>query len=193
MTKYLFVLFASLFSSLSFAQVNTAKAYVVLNPAGDFVANMKVISGTAYLQDGKYRAKNIVVDLNSMETGLDLRDEHGKNKYLEVKKYPQAVLVEAIGANGVGKGRLKFHGKENIVTGTYKVTNSGKSLSADFIVKLSSFGIADINYKGIGVEDEVRVEVTIPVAAAVATAAAQAAPVAAKTKPAVAAPPAHKK
>jgi hypothetical protein len=175
------------FSTLLQAQENTAKAYVTLNPAGDFVATMKVISGFATVQDGKYKAKDVVIDLNSLVTGLDLRDNHAKNKYLEVKNpgNSTAILTDAVGLNGNGRGRIKMHGKESIVNGTYKVINGGKSLAAEFKLKLSAFGITEINYKGIGVEDDVRVEVTIPVKAEVAAATAPPkAPMAAPVKPA---------
>ena len=94
---------------------------------------------------------------------MNLRDDHAKNKYLEVKKYPTAVLLEAVGANGIGKARIKVKDKESVVTGTYKISSSGKNLKAEFNIKLSSFGIAEVNFKGIGVEDEVRVEVVVPV------------------------------
>lgn len=166
MIKFVFVIsFFSLltFVNVAFAQENTVKAYFVLNPMGDFIATMKVISGNVSLQDGKFKGKNIVVDLKSLKTGMDLRDEHAKNKYLEVNKYPTAVLLEAIGANGVGKARIKVRDKESVVNGTYKVSGSGKNLKAEFKIKLSSFGISDVNFKGIGVEDEVRVEVVVPV------------------------------
>lgn len=172
MLKYILVLLITVFTNILYAQENVAKAYFIMNPVGDFVAKMKVVSGFATLEDGKYKAKNIVVDLNSLVTGMNLRDDHAKNKYLEVKKYPQAILVDAIAGNEVGKARIKIHGKMVIVNGTYKIVNSGKSLTAKFKGSLSSFGIADINYKGIGVEDEFKVEVTVPIQASVPAATA---------------------
>lgn len=163
MIKFIFVFSILGLANFAFAQENSVKAYFVLNPMGDFVGTMKVISGNVTLQDGKFKGKNIVVDLNSLSTGMDLRDDHAKNKYLEVKKYPTAVLMEAIGANGVGKARIKIKDKETVVNGTYKVSSSGKNLKAEFKIKMSSFGITDINFKGVGVEDEVKVEIVVPV------------------------------
>ncbi len=163
MIKFIFVFMLLSLANIAFAQENTVKAYFVLNPMGDFIGTMKVISGSVSLQDGKFKGKDIVVDLNSLSTGMELRDDHAKNKYLEVKKYPTAVLLEAVGANGVGKARIKVKDKESLVSGTYKVSSSGKNLKAEFKIKLSSFGIAEINFKGIGVEDEVRIEVVVPV------------------------------
>lgn len=165
MIKFIFIFAVFICTNFAFAQENTAKAYFVLTPMGDFIATMKVISGNVSFQDGKFKAKNIVVDLNSLVTGMELRDQHAKNKYLEVKKFPTAVLLDGIGANGVGKARIKIRGKENIVNGTYKVSASGKNMKAEFKIKLSSFNIEDINFKGIGVDDEVRVEVVVPIVA----------------------------
>lgn len=165
MIKFLVVFLFLTFTNITFAQDNTVKAYFVLNPMGDFIASMKVIKGSVSLQDGKFKAKNIVVDLRTLTTGLELRDDHAKNKYLEVKKYPYAILLEAVGANGVGKARIKIRDKESIVSGTYKVSASGKIMKAEFKIKLSNFGITDISFKGIGVEDEARVEVVVPIVA----------------------------
>lgn len=159
-----------LLASFASAQDNTVKAYVVLNPAGDFVGHLKVVSGFATVQGDQYQAKNVVVDLNSLVTGFETRDDHAKNKYLEVKKFPQAVLLEASGSKNQGKARIKLRDQIQEVTGTYKIINAGKSISADFKIKLSGFGIKDISYKGIGVEDDVRIEVVIPVKAATAEA-----------------------
>ena len=190
MIKFIFVFSLLSLANFAFAQDNTVKAYFVLNPMGDFVGTMKVISGSVSLQDGKFKGKNIVVDLKSLSTGMDLRDDHAKNKYLDVKKYPTAILLEAVGANGVGKARIKVRDMESLVNGTYKVSSSGKNLKAEFKIKLSSFGIADVNFKGIGVEDEVRVEVVVPVVRETDSATPKKA--AAKAKPAAVATPAAK-
>lgn len=179
MLKSLLILSVVFISQFGFAQQGSVKAYVALSPAGDFVGTMKS-TGAATLAGGKVSAKNIIVDMKSLTTGLDLRDDHAKNKYMEVSKYPEAVLVEATGENGKGTGKLRFHGKENPVSGTYTI-QGGKILNAEFKIKLSDYGISDISYKGIGVEDEVKIEVQIPIAAAgvVAPATKPAAPAAA--------------
>ena len=175
MFKSVALLATLLFTQFSLAQQGNAKAFVSLNPAGDFVANLKS-TGSAQMAGGKVSAKSIVIDMKSLSTGLDLRDDHAKNKYLEVGKYPEAVLTDATGENGKGQGKLKFHGKENPVTGTYTI-QGGKTLQAEFKIKLSDYGISDISYKGIGVEDLVKIEVVVPVMAAAPAAAKPATPV----------------
>jgi hypothetical protein len=180
MSKSLVLIIGVLISQISGAQQGSAKAYVSLSPAGDFVATMKS-TGSAQVVGSKVSAKNIIIDLKSMTTGLDLRDDHAKNKYMEVSKYPEAILIEATGENGKGQGKLKFHGKEGHVTGTYKI-EGGKTLTAEFNIKLSEFGITEISYKGIGVDDSVKIEVQVPVLVAAAP-VAPAAPAAKKAIP----------
>lgn len=173
--SFIFVFMSLVLSEVSFAQQGAAKAFVSLNPAGDFVANLKA-KGSAQQTGTKVSAKNIVVDMKSLATGLDLRDDHAKNKYLEVNKYPEAILTEATGENGKGQGKLKWRDKENPVSGTYKV--QGKNLIAEFKIKLSEYGITSISYKGIGVEDDVKLEVQVPITVAATAAAKGAKPVA---------------
>lgn len=171
--KFILLTFLVFTTQVSWGQEALVKAYVSLTPVGDFTAQMKKVTGTATLDGKKYSAKNIVVDLNSMSTGLELRDDHAKNKYLDTKKFPEAVLIEASGEDGKGQGQLKYHGKTNPIKGTYKVLNNGKAIQAEFKIKLSDYDVTGIKYKGIGVDDEVKIEVTIPVQAAAPAKAAE--------------------
>lgn len=84
MLKSLLILSLIFLSQIGLAQQGSAKAYVALSPAGDFVASMKA-NGSATLSGNKVSAKNIIVDMKSMSTGLDLRDDHAKNKYIDRK------------------------------------------------------------------------------------------------------------
>jgi len=167
------VVIASLFfASSAFAQnAKGMKAYVTLFPAGDFIAQTSDVTGFAEMvSPTEVKASNIKVNLKTLKTGMELRDDHAKNKYLEVAKYPEAILVSATGKDGKGSGVLKFHGKENKVEGTYSLIGGNKLLKAEFKIKLSQYGINEINYKGVGVDDEVKIEVLVPVQAAAAAA-----------------------
>lgn len=144
----------------SFAQVGVT-ADVTLNPMGSFKAKTSDVKGTAVVNGDSVTAENIVVNLKNLETGIGLRDNHARKKYLEVEKYPDAVLVKGSGKGGKGTGTLRLHGVEHEISGDFKV--NGDSLTATFPVKLSDFKIEAINYKGIGVEDTVNVSVTVPV------------------------------
>lgn len=162
----------SLFSiSSAFAQQKGMKAYVTLFPAGDFIATTSDITGFAEMvSPNEVKAKDIKVNLKSIKTGMELRDDHGKNKYLEVAKYPEAILVSATGKDGKGSGVLKLHGKEAKVDGTYTILPGNKFLKAEFKTKLSAHDIKEINYKGVGVDDEVKIEVVVPLQPAAAAA-----------------------
>ena len=81
------------------------KLLVKLTPAGNFVSGTNVVKGVAHrLPDGSIKAEHVVIPLTTLTSGIDVRDEHMKNKYLEVQKYPDAEIVTATGRNGQGRG-----------------------------------------------------------------------------------------
>lgn len=133
---------------------------VVLNPMGDFKGKTSDVKGQAVVNGDEVSAENIVVNLKTLKTGVELRDKHTQ-KHLETEKFPEAVLLSAKGKGGKGTGKIKIRGIEKDISGVYKV--EGKALKAKFKLKLSDFGIEDINYMGVGVEDEVTLAVTVPV------------------------------
>lgn len=141
---------------------------VTLNPAGDFKMKTSDVKGFAVVNGDKVTAENIVVELKNIKTGMALRDKHAKDKYLEVKKFPEAILVKGEGQGGKGKGTLKIRGIEKEVAGTYKV--NGDELTASFKINVSDFGIKGVKYMAIGVEDEAQIEVTIPIKKGASTA-----------------------
>ena len=133
---------------------------VVLNPMGDFKGKTSDVKGEAIVKGDEVSAQNIVVNLKNLKTGVEVRDKHTQ-KYLETSKYPEAVLISATGKGGKGTGKIKIRGVEKDIAGSYKV--EGKVLKATFKLKLSDFGINDINYMGVGVEDEITLNVAVPV------------------------------
>lgn len=151
--------FVFLVPSLSFAN-GKAGADVVLTPAGDFRAKTDDVRGFAVQKGDTVTADNVIVNMKSLSTGLSLRDKHAKEKYLEVEKYPTMVMTKAIGKGGHGKAHIKWRGVEHDVEGTYKI--KGDTLIANFPMKLSDYNISGIRYMGVGVEDEVKVEVELP-------------------------------
>lgn len=149
--------------STSSNEVGIIKAAVSLNPVGDFTATIRQNGAFATeTADGKVVASNLKFEVKNLDTGLDLRTTHAKEKYLEIKKFPTLDLIEATGQNGQGTAKIRVHGQEKTVSGTYSVVQD-KILKAKFNTKLSDFGINDINYKGVGVEDEVAIEIELPI------------------------------
>ena len=156
MSRILFTLL--LFSTvLSFA--GEASFFVKLVPAGSFVGKSNKVTGFAKLTGTKVSAENIKCDLTDLHTGMELRDKHTK-KYLEVEQFPEAILVNASGENGKGKGLIKIKGIEKPIEGTYTI--AGSELNAEFLLKLSDFKIAGIRYMGVGVADELKLTVKVP-------------------------------
>lgn len=156
--KKLLVLLVILTSLQAYAQV--AEIGISLRPAGSFKVKSKEVRGFATMKpDHSVEASNIVVGVKNIETGISLRDQHTK-KHLEVDKFPDVTLVSAQGRNGKGTGIIKIKGIQHKIDGTYSV--AGKILTAKFPLKLSDYKIEGIKYMGVGVADDVEVEVSVP-------------------------------
>lgn len=153
--------FVVLFSLSSLAETGVT-ALVNLSPAGNFQAKTASVQGSAKVTGDEVKASNVKIPLNTLKTGIELRDKHMKEKYLETGTHPEAELVEATGKDGKGRGKLKIRGIEKEVSGTYKIIG-GKEVEAEFPIKLSDYGITGIKYMGVGVKDDVKVTVTLPV------------------------------
>ena len=105
------------------------------------------------------------IKLDSLTTGLSLRDSHMKEKYLEAGKYPEALLIlskQSLPKSGPGpfEGELVLHGVKHRVSGIAeaKLEDGGASVKASFPVKLEEHGIAKPSFAGISVNNEVAVE-----------------------------------
>jgi len=110
-------------------------------------------------------------DLNSLKTGIDTRDHHMKEKYLDTSKYPEAELTilntslpdnfskDAKLKNIPFKGRLKLKDKEKDINGHFDLDrdNQNISLRAEFSLNLGSYGIDIPKYMGITVAEDVTV------------------------------------
>jgi polyisoprenoid-binding protein YceI len=143
---------------------------------GSFDAKTSALSGelTASAADPPTFDGSLAVDLRTLDTGISLRDDHLREKYLEVDKgagYDKAVLsdVDLKGLNsdapegkGSFTGLLTLHGVKKTVTGPVEVkkTGSGLRVKASFPVNLSEYNIPEPRYLGVGVKNTVQVEVT---------------------------------
>jgi polyisoprenoid-binding protein YceI len=124
--------------------------------------------------DGNSVSGQIDFDLNSLDTGIGLRNTHMKEKYLQTAQFPKAqLLIKKVSLpvgwlTQLGKklenlafdGMLKLHGVEKPIVGVLSLTNSGQAVDglAQFKVKISDYGIDVPKYAGISVTDEVEVE-----------------------------------
>ncbi|AKT36112.1 YceI family protein [Chondromyces crocatus] len=111
---------------------------------------------------------HIVVPLAKLDTGIELRNKHMKEKYLETAKYPQAELVvpkaaisyPTVGA-GEATGQLKLHGQTKPVKFKYEATKSGNghAVTGSVRINILDFGIEKPSYMGLSVKPDVDVSV----------------------------------
>ncbi len=154
---------AAVLLSLSFKTfAASVEAAVVVNPVGDFVAEFKDIDGYAYADGEGYKADPFKIPWSKLETGMNVRNKHAKD-YFHADKHPDIEIMAALGKKGEGVAKVKMNGEEKIVKGKYK--KEGENIVAEFPLKLSQFKVTNINFKGAGVEDEVKVKVTVPIRA----------------------------
>jgi polyisoprenoid-binding protein YceI len=142
---------------------------------GSFEARTKAIAGRLALdqtQPGTLSGE-LHVDLQTLDTGISLRNTHLRENYLEVGKgdgFDRAVLSAIVVsgadlASGSGKGTFKgvlaLHGQRKPVGGEVRLTPAGGHVKVDatFPVQLPEFGIAKPRYLGVGVRDQVQVRV----------------------------------
>lgn len=140
--------------------------------------SMLKIRGKGGPLTGKVSVKDLLVsgiidvDLNSFDTGINLRNTHMKEKYLQTGQYPKAQLTMgkvALPADWLTKGKLdavpfegilKLRGVEKPVAGTMSLASINNAVdgNAKFKFKISDFGIEVPSYAGIKVTDEVEVD-----------------------------------
>jgi polyisoprenoid-binding protein YceI len=143
-----------------------------LTIGGSFEAKTKALSGQVGMASDTSQPLDgdLAVDLQTLETGIGLRDEHLRKKYLEVERgpaYAQAHLrnirVEKLAGKTPFRAVLMLHGQTKEVTGTadIKPEGDGYRLNASFPVRVSEFGIPEPTYLGVGVKDEVMVRVNL--------------------------------
>lgn len=124
-------------------------------------------------------AGQFVFDLGSLNSGIEMRDSHMKEKYLEIEKFPTAKLtIETINIDGnilknFNKANVSFtgvmnlHGKEKVVSGMAELKSLSKDeikVIAKFKVKSSDFNIDVPSFAGITVADEIDLEVEMQTA-----------------------------
>jgi polyisoprenoid-binding protein YceI len=112
--------------------------------------------------------------LDSLDTGIGMRNEHMKKRYLETDKFPEAKLTLtelALPANYSAadfsasdvpfKGTLSLHGVDKPVAGTAKLSRSGGDLAIDarFALKIDDFAIKIPSFAGITMATDVNCEV----------------------------------
>lgn len=122
-------------------------------------------TGTLTIIDGKATG-DFDFELASLDAKNETRTEHMKNKYLEVEKYPKAKLTfkdvdtTEDGAKVSVPAMLTLHGQTKPVTLEAELTTGAKKVAnGTFKMKVTDFGIEKPRYGGIGVDDEITVNI----------------------------------
>ena len=152
-----FGLLVCLLSPLTFA--GTLKLKITLSPAGDFVANSAKARGFVDKNGQALSAEELSVEVGTLKTDIELRDKHLHERLGGAKT--KIVFKDAKGQGGKGTGTLVVNGQSKAVAFIYK--ESSNQVLARFLVKPSDFGIKDVKYLGIGVEDKVVIDAQFPV------------------------------
>jgi polyisoprenoid-binding protein YceI len=153
--KAFLALSLSLFSIACFAE-NKVTVFVELSPAGSFQAVSQKAKGNILKAGDSFTADKISLSIESLKTGIDLRDEHTW-KHMNASKHPKATLSDVKGSGGKATGTLEVNGVKKPVNITYKVV--GQEINSTFTVKASDFALAKATYLGVGVNDDIKVEV----------------------------------
>ena len=143
-----------------------------LTVGGSFEAKTKNLSGDVTPASGEQGAARgaLKVELQTLATGISIRDRHMKDNYLEVAKGPEFataiiddIRVEKLQGKTVFTGMLSLHGQKRKVTGAAQLQEKdGKiRVQAQFPVKVSEFEIPAPTYLGVGVRDEIQVKVSL--------------------------------
>jgi polyisoprenoid-binding protein YceI len=154
-----------------------------LTVGGSFEAKTNNLSGDLAPASGQPGAVGgtLKVDLQTLETGIRMRDQHLKSTYLEVEKgrdFSLATIddirLEKLDGKSVFSGTLTLHGQRKPITGTADVQQKDGRIrvQARFSLKVSDFHITAPMYLGVGVRDEIQVKVNltaVPAAAIVAS------------------------
>lgn len=154
-----------------------ADIVVPLKPGGAFTATNPNLSGGFSLVPGKPArlTGEIVMDLQTIDTGISLRNQHLREKYLEVAKgagYDKAVLSDVVlkdagDGSFVGRtafeGTLLLHAVKKPIQGTadIKAEGAGRRIQAEFRLVMPDFDITPPEYLGVGVGSTLLVKVQL--------------------------------
>lgn len=139
---------------LSFSQEyltkNGSVVFLSKAPLNEFEGKSNQLQG---LIDLDKNLLDFYLDLNTLDTGIGLRDKHMRDNYLETEKYPFAeftgkmVSLPTLSSSPqkvLAKGKFKIHGveREISVPGELRLLSNGRlQLEAEFVVSLEDYSI----------------------------------------------------
>lgn len=148
---------------------------VPLRPGGAFEAKTQSLWGRLRASGARpvLLGGELSADLATIDTGIELRNRHLRETYLEVAKgagFDKAVLsqIKVAAADGQAfRGKSAFtallllHGVKQQVAGSCEIRSesSGVRVEASFPLALRDFGIEPPQYMGVGVGNRLLVKV----------------------------------
>jgi len=146
-----------------------------LTVGGSFEAKTKNVSGeiAPSPEEPGTVGGALRVDLQTLETGIAIRDRHMREKYLEIEKGPEfavatfeQIRIDKLEGKATFTGTLLLHGQRKEITGTAELQQRDGRIrvQAQFPIRVSEFQIPKPTYLGVGVRDEIQVKVTLTVA-----------------------------
>lgn len=168
--KSVILILATIFSLSGEANVKLVESEIKFSATGkpSFIkANGSVPLVETNLEFGTSEISGTaIVDLNKLDSGIELRDEHLKEKYLHTKKFPEAIIVfnkqkVNFGKRNRLKAVLNFHGKKNEIILDAEFKKNGKivTLHSGFEFLLTDFGVELPSFQGITAADKVKINV----------------------------------
>jgi len=155
------------------------RAVCPLTVGGSIEARSLSVSGVLTLTPGSSGGAafggDLRLDLRTIDTGIDLRNRHLRDTYLEVAKgpgYDTAVLSGLVlpgtdPSNPAGKAKftavILLHGVKRPVAGEAEIrtiVNTAR-VEARFPLRLSDYAIEPPRYLGVGVQDEIQVNISL--------------------------------
>jgi len=109
----------------------------------------------------------ITVPLAGLQTGIGLRDRHMREKYLQVDRFPDAVLevpwsgvkLPGDGQTGEGSapGKMTLHGKSKDVQVKYRIVRTGTryQVTGNVPLNLKDYDIEVPSYMGVTVQPDI--------------------------------------
>jgi polyisoprenoid-binding protein YceI len=160
-----------LITAVSAAKISAATgSAVVFKATGPAGLNIEGKTSTLNVRDDGTEA-TFSVPLNSVKTGIALRDTHMNEKYLETGKFPNAELKikradvkleEGKETTGDAPGKMTLHGQTKDVKVHYKAKKTGGDIAIDATttIKYTDYGVNKAEYLGAEVKPDVNLHIT---------------------------------
>lgn len=178
MKKFL-TFIAILFTHLLFVQAATAQSFVAEDGYVEFVSTAPLLEFKGKsdhltgMIDFDENLVDFYVDLTTIDTGVNLRNNHMRDSYLETDEFPFAEFTGSLNQmydfeqagkqEVIASGVFKIHGveQEREIQGTLEQTNQGMKLEASWVVKLEDHDIRKPRVVFYELADEQTVNISI--------------------------------